>query len=106
MPELPEVEVSRLGLLPFLPGQRIVNVIFRTAKLRHDLPAWLATRLIGLRVNAISRRGKYLLFEWESTTGGGWLSLNLSLIHISSLRPSTHNTSPRCAAISGSDRFA
>ena len=79
MPELPEVEVSRLGLLPFLPGQRIVNVIFRTAKLRHELPDWLATRLIGLRVDAISRRGKYLLFDCESTAGGGWLILHLGM---------------------------
>jgi formamidopyrimidine-DNA glycosylase len=79
MPELPEVEVSRLGLLPYLPGQRIVNAIFRTPKLRHDLPSWLATRLIGLRVNAISRRGKYLLFDCESTAGGGWLILHLGM---------------------------
>ena len=79
MPELPEVEVSRLGLLPFLPGQRIVNVILRTPKLRHDIPDWLATRLTGLRVDAISRRGKYLLFDCESTARGGWLILHLGM---------------------------
>lgn len=79
MPELPEVEVSRLGLLPFLLGQRVVNVIFRSPKLRHDLPAGLADRLIGLRIDAISRRGKYLLFDCESTAGGGWLILHLGM---------------------------
>ena len=63
MPELPEVEVSRLGLLPYLPGQSIVQAIFRTPKLRHALPPELAARLAGKRVRAILRRGKYLLFD-------------------------------------------
>jgi len=79
MPELPEVEVSRLGLLPFLPGQRIVNAVFRTPRLRHDIPSLLASRLTGLRVEAILRRGKYLLFDCESRHGGGWLILHLGM---------------------------
>jgi len=79
MPELPEVEVSRLGLLPYLPGQRLVEAIFRTAKLRHELPPSVASRLTGLRVEAISRRGKYLLFNCQSQNGGGWLILHLGM---------------------------
>ena len=79
MPELPEVEVSRLGLLPYLPGQRLVEAIFRTPKLRHELPHSLASRLTGLRVDAILRRGKYLLFNCESNRGGGWLILHLGM---------------------------
>jgi len=79
MPELPEVEVSRLGLLPFLPGQRIVKAVFRAPRLRHDLPPLLASRLTGLRVDAILRRGKYLLFDCESGHGGGWLILHLGM---------------------------
>lgn len=79
MPELPEVEISRQGLLPFLPGQRILNAVFRTPKLRHELPAELSSRLTGLRVNAIIRRGKYLLFDCESARGGGWLILHLGM---------------------------
>jgi len=79
MPELPEVEVSRQGLLPYLPGQRIVDAIFRTPKLRHDMPPSLASRLTGLRVDAILRRGKYLLFDCESARGGGWLILHLGM---------------------------
>ena len=79
MPELPEVEVSRQGLLPYLPGQRIVDAIFRTPKLRHDLPPSLASRLAGLRVDTILRRGKYLLFDCESARGGGWLILHLGM---------------------------
>ena len=72
MPELPEVEVSRQGLLPYLPGQRILDAIFRTQKLRHAIPAGLASRLTGLRVDGIHRRGKYLLFDCESKLDGGW----------------------------------
>lgn len=79
MPELPEVEVSRLGLLPYLPGRRIAGVVIRTPKLRHDIPTDLPARLTGLRVDAIVRRGKYLLFDCESTQSGGWLILHLGM---------------------------
>ena len=79
MPELPEVEVSRRGLLPHLCGQRIVDAVVRTQKLRHDIPPSLPTRLAGLRIDAILRRGKYLLFDCESAHGGGWLILHLGM---------------------------
>ena len=79
MPELPEVEVSRLGLLPYLPGQRVIDAVVRTPKLRHEIPPGLATRLAGLRVDAIVRRGKYLLFDCENAQGGGWLILHLGM---------------------------
>lgn len=79
MPELPEVEVSRLGLLPHLAGQRIVRAVFRTPKLRHELPPELAAHLAGRRVCAIHRRGKYLLFDCESGHGGGWLIVHLGM---------------------------
>jgi len=79
MPELPEVEVSRQGLLPFLSGQRIVEAVIRTPRLRHDIPPTLVSRLPGLRVDAILRRGKYLLFDCESRQGGGWLILHLGM---------------------------
>jgi len=79
MPELPEVEVSRQGLLPYLPGQRITGACIRTPKLRHGIPDALAARLTGLRVDAILRRGKYLLFDCESIHGGGWLLVHLGM---------------------------
>jgi formamidopyrimidine-DNA glycosylase len=79
MPELPEVEVSRLGLLPCISRQRIEGAIFRVPRLRHELPPTLAARIAGLRVEAIGRRGKYLLFDCESDAGGGWLILHLGM---------------------------
>ena len=75
MPELPEVEVSRLGLLPCLPGRKIVRAVFRAPKLRCALSAELAAKLAGRCVRAIVRRGKYLLFDCD----GGWLILHLGM---------------------------
>ena len=79
MPELPEVEVSRLGLLPHLHQQRILSATFRVPKLRHELPAALAGQLAGLRIDGLQRRGKYLLFDCESRSSGGWLILHLGM---------------------------
>ncbi len=79
MPELPEVEVSRQGLLPFLSQQRIAGAIVRTPRLRHEIPPGLGARLAGLRVETIRRRGKYLLFDCQSAHGGGWLIMHLGM---------------------------
>ncbi len=38
MPELPEVEVSRMGISPHLVGEMIKTLTFRTPKLRWDIP--------------------------------------------------------------------
>ncbi|MDR0577828.1 MAG: bifunctional DNA-formamidopyrimidine glycosylase/DNA-(apurinic or apyrimidinic site) lyase [Candidatus Accumulibacter sp.] len=84
MPELPEVEVSRLGLLPHLTGRTIVRAVFRVSGLRYALPPELAAKLAGRRVRAILRRGKYLLFDCADESGrdngnGGWLIVHLGM---------------------------
>ena len=79
MPELPEVEVSRQGLLPHLLGQRLLSAVFRVPKLRHAIPSGLDGRLAGLTLKGILRRGKYLLFDFESQQKGGWLILHLGM---------------------------
>lgn len=79
MPELPEVEVSRQGLLPCLAGRCILDAVTRTPRLRHGIPPALASRLGGLRIETIERRGKYLLFDCESRQHGGWLILHLGM---------------------------
>ncbi|HRF12698.1 MAG: bifunctional DNA-formamidopyrimidine glycosylase/DNA-(apurinic or apyrimidinic site) lyase [Candidatus Accumulibacter phosphatis] len=79
MPELPEVEVSRQGLLSCLSRQPIIGAVVRTPRLRHEIPAGLAARLAGLRVDAILRRGKYLLLDCQSTSGGGWLLIHFGM---------------------------
>lgn len=63
MPELPEVEITRLGILPLIEGKIFKNVIVRQHRLRLPVPTDLKQRLIGQRVIAVRRRGKYLIFE-------------------------------------------
>ena len=66
MPELPEVETVRRGLIPELEGRLIVKAIQNRPDLRWPLPERFAARLTGTRVDRIGRRGKYLLLELDS----------------------------------------
>ena len=66
MPELPEIETIRRGLLPALKGKVIARVDLRRADLRIPLPRDLKKRLEGVRIVDIGRRAKYLLIELES----------------------------------------
>lgn len=61
MPELPEVETTRRGLAPHLEGRRITTVTLRRPDLRWPIPADVAERLPGQRIEAVERRAKYLL---------------------------------------------
>lgn len=63
MPELPEVETTRRGLLPHLVGRRIRGVAVRNPNLRWPVPPDLARRLKGEEIRDIRRRGKYLLID-------------------------------------------
>ena len=67
MPELPEVETTRQGLLAALQGQVLQSVEARVPALRFPLPADLATRLTGRQVTGIDRRAKYLLVSLEDS---------------------------------------
>lgn len=68
MPELPEVETTRLGLLPRLAGRRLERVDVRQPRLRWPVPPDLEQRLAGRSLDALTRRGKYLLFEFDGVT--------------------------------------
>jgi formamidopyrimidine-DNA glycosylase len=63
MPELPEVETTRRGILPYLQGRKILKVVVRESRLRWEVSPELATELAGQTVTAIDRRGKYLLLR-------------------------------------------
>ncbi|MEY2342527.1 bifunctional DNA-formamidopyrimidine glycosylase/DNA-(apurinic or apyrimidinic site) lyase [Acidithiobacillus sp. IBUN Pt1247-S3] len=65
MPELPEVEVTRLGIEPHLVGRRIVAVMVRESRLRRPVNSDLATRLQGQSIRQLRRRGKYLVAELD-----------------------------------------
>src|SRR5258708_16452558 len=63
MPELPEVETTRRGLLPHLVGRTIRDVVVRNANLRWPVPRDLGRHLRGERVLHIRRLAKYLLLH-------------------------------------------
>lgn len=81
MPELPEVEVTRRGLLPVL-HQTISKVAIRNHAMRWPIPAELPKLLIGNSVEQLNRRAKYILAEVRSkqniTTGTLLLHLGMS----------------------------
>lgn len=67
MPELPEVETTRRGLLPLL-GQTIGKVIVRNPSLRWLIPGHLTQTLIGQRFLELDRRAKYILVKCDTGT--------------------------------------
>lgn len=79
MPELPEVEVTRRGLLPHVTGRRIAAVAVRHHGLRWPVDADLATRLAGRVIGEVRRRGKYLLLECRGPEDTGWLMIHLGM---------------------------
>src|SRR5919204_1173323 len=67
MPELPEVETVRTTLAPALIGRRLERVdILDTRLVRPFEPLAVAGELEGERIDAVERRGKYLIFWFES----------------------------------------
>jgi formamidopyrimidine-DNA glycosylase len=96
MPELPEVEVTRLGIAPHLEGRTIDDTVVRHHGMRWPVPATLPAILKGLTVKSVGRRGKYLLLECvpkalptgairkvmakpADASGAGWLILHLGM---------------------------
>lgn len=75
MPELPEVETTRRGIVDEVQGRRIARVLVRDARLRQPVPRALARLAQGALVHAVTRRGKYLLLECE----GGTLLIHLGM---------------------------
>jgi formamidopyrimidine-DNA glycosylase len=67
LPELPEVETIRIRLEPGLVGRTFERVLISDPRLtRPEPPEVVAAELEGERVQAIRRRGKYLIVEFES----------------------------------------
>jgi len=67
MPELPEVEVCRLGISPHVLNNKVSKVVVRNAQLRWPIPTDVQT-LVGQMVKSIDRRAKYLLLRFDSGT--------------------------------------
>lgn len=68
MPELPEVETTRLGIAPHILGQSVSQLIIRQPALRWSVLESLPQLLAGQRIDSVARRGKYLLLGAQSGT--------------------------------------
>lgn len=68
MPELPEVETAKRGLDPIFTGCKVVDVSINVNKLRWEIPPHIVNTISGFVLNNIKRRGKYLLFNFDSGT--------------------------------------
>lgn len=66
MPELPEVETVRRGLLPVMEGQEIAQTDVHRPDLRWPFPIRMAERLSGVTVTRLKRRSKYILVDLSS----------------------------------------
>ena len=65
MPELPEVETVRRGLLPSMEGARFEHVAVNRPDLRWPFPERMAERLTGAQVTTLRRRSKYILADLD-----------------------------------------
>jgi len=88
MPELPEVETTLRGIVPYLLGKRIDRLLVRDRRLRQPVPVNTELQVQSQRIQALQRRGKYLLLELER--GAILIHLGMS----GSLRVLASDTSP------------
>lgn len=65
MPELPEVETTRRGIDAPLKNRVVSALTVRNARLRQPVPPALAQEIQGRRLQAVRRRAKYLLLDFE-----------------------------------------
>ncbi|MCL5261647.1 MAG: bifunctional DNA-formamidopyrimidine glycosylase/DNA-(apurinic or apyrimidinic site) lyase [Gammaproteobacteria bacterium] len=86
MPELPEVETTRQGIIPKVINQTITSVVINQYDLRWPIPKTLKTALTGATIKQITRRGKYLLFE----TSSGTLLIHLGMSGRLLIQPKKH----------------
>ena len=75
MPELPEVETTRRGIVPYITGQTVARVVVRNPHLRWPVPQRLGIELGGQVIESVGRRAKYLLLG----TANGTLLLHLGM---------------------------
>ena len=67
MPELPEVETIKSELAPHIIGHNITGVtLFWEGIVRQPSVEEFRSRIIGQRITAVERRGKYLIFNLSS----------------------------------------
>jgi formamidopyrimidine-DNA glycosylase len=112
MPELPEVETTRRGIGAHAIGRRVASVIVRERRLRYPVPRALQNELAGHAIDAIERRGKYLLLVSKAGTVIVHLGMSGSLRVVpASTPPTAHDhldivfTDGRCLRLRDPRRF-
>ena len=78
MPELPEVETTRKGILSYIDQQTVTKVTVRQSKLRWLVPEEIHD-MQGEIVQSVTRRGKYILLETSKGTALIHLGMSGSL---------------------------
>lgn len=68
MPELPEVETTRLGIKDPILGKKITELVIRQYQLRWPIPSELRSLLKGQVLKDLTRRAKYILFHFKVGT--------------------------------------
>jgi formamidopyrimidine-DNA glycosylase len=74
MPELPEVEVTKLGIAPLITGKTITAVRVHQRQLRWLVPDDVQL-CVGQIINSVTRRAKYLFIN----TNVGSMVLHLGM---------------------------
>jgi formamidopyrimidine-DNA glycosylase len=75
MPELPEVEVVRRRIAPFVTGRTIRSIHYYSPLAAAGKPAACVKSLTGRRIVDASRQGKYLIFPLDR----GWMTIHLRM---------------------------
>jgi len=75
MPELPEVETTKNGLVKLLSNKRITRVEIRNPNLRWRVVDSIKSDLNNRTIQSFSRRGKYILFNLDK----GYLMIHLGM---------------------------
>lgn len=66
MPELPEVETVKNGLLRHIQGARVQEVEIRFPTLRGPIPPQMVEVMAGATITDITRRSKYMLWQLDN----------------------------------------
>ncbi|MGJ8620320.1 MAG: bifunctional DNA-formamidopyrimidine glycosylase/DNA-(apurinic or apyrimidinic site) lyase [Methylophilaceae bacterium] len=67
MPELPEVEITKQGLLPLI-NHTVSSVVIRNAAMRWPIPMHLTDTLVAQQLLTLKRRAKYIQLGFENGT--------------------------------------
>ena len=92
MPELPEVETTLRGVAPHTLNRKVSSVVIRQPQLRWAIPSNFVELINQRELLSITRRGKYLLFEFAHGHALVHLGMSGSLRIVDlNTPPSTHD---------------